>query len=241
MRRERLSGGVWIPNWVRYEHQKRYEFCTQFVRDRVVFDCASGDGTGSRLFARHGARLVLGCDQSPELVGFRGSTVERLFLTRGNAEAIPLRDRSTDVYACLETIEHVENDRALLAEAVRVLKPDGVFICSTPNRSLTNPGSAIWDQPDNPFHLREYSEPELRQLLGEYFGHLTIHGQNPIGRARARLMQRIAERAGRLVAVRLNQLLKLPRLLFDRPQAHRVRQDGELFEYLVVICRSPRI
>lgn len=240
MQRERVASGVWIPRWVRYEHQQRYEFCTQFVAGRVVVDCASGDGTGSRLFSRRGARLVLGCDQAPELLADQMGD-DNLFFAQANADAIPVRDRSADVFVCLETIEHLLHDRALLLEAVRLLKPDGVFICSTPNRTVTNPGTSISDQPFNRFHVREYSEPDLRSLIAEYFDDIAMHGQNRISPARARGMQLIAERAGGMLAVRINQLLKLPRLLFDRSEAHRVQPRGGIFEYLVAVCRSPRV
>ncbi len=47
---------------------------------------------------------------------------------------IPLPDGSADVVVSVETIEHVENPRALVREAVRLLKPGGWLFVTTPNQ-----------------------------------------------------------------------------------------------------------
>ena len=51
--------------------------------------------------------------------------------------AVPIRDdHSFDVIVCFEAIEHIEDQEALLAEVKRLLKPDGLFIVSTPNKAI---------------------------------------------------------------------------------------------------------
>jgi SAM-dependent methyltransferase len=49
-------------------------------------------------------------------------------------ESIPLPAASADIVAALETIEHLENPRAFCRELVRVLKPGGWLVLSTPNQ-----------------------------------------------------------------------------------------------------------
>ena len=50
---------------------------------------------------------------------------------------LPADDASADVAAAVETIEHLENPRALTRELVRLVKPGGWIILTTPNqRSL---------------------------------------------------------------------------------------------------------
>ncbi|MEM4218180.1 MAG: hypothetical protein QXZ09_09170, partial [Candidatus Methanomethylicaceae archaeon] len=71
------------------------------------------------------------------------------------------------------------NPRKLLAEAVRVLKPGGRLIISTPNRTLTNPGRTISDRPFNPFHLREWDMAEFEALLCEFFPQTQMLTQAP--------------------------------------------------------------
>ncbi|HEX9395520.1 MAG TPA: class I SAM-dependent methyltransferase [Burkholderiales bacterium] len=46
---------------------------------------------------------------------------------------LPYADSEFDVVTCSEVIEHLENFRALLREAHRVLKPGGLLVLTTPN------------------------------------------------------------------------------------------------------------
>jgi 2-polyprenyl-3-methyl-5-hydroxy-6-metoxy-1,4-benzoquinol methylase len=47
---------------------------------------------------------------------------------------VALADGSCDVVACVETIEHVENPRALMRELVRLTAPGGWVVVTTPNQ-----------------------------------------------------------------------------------------------------------
>jgi SAM-dependent methyltransferase len=47
---------------------------------------------------------------------------------------IDLPDGYADVVCSLETIEHVENERALMRELVRLAKPGGLIVVTTPNQ-----------------------------------------------------------------------------------------------------------
>lgn len=70
---------------------------------------------------------------------------------------LPFRDASFDWVISFQVIEHIRDDRAFVAEIHRVLRPGGRFLVTTPNApmSLTR----------NPWHVREYTPEELRQLL----------------------------------------------------------------------------
>jgi 2-polyprenyl-3-methyl-5-hydroxy-6-metoxy-1,4-benzoquinol methylase len=70
-------------------------------------------------------------------------------------------DNSFDVVSCVDTLEHVEDYNRFLKELLRVSRR-GVFI-STPNRrpEYTNPDGT----PKNHWHLREWSQAELDQIL----------------------------------------------------------------------------
>jgi len=46
----------------------------------------------------------------------------------------PLRDSCADVVCSIETIEHLENPRALFREIVRLVKPGGLVVVTTPNQ-----------------------------------------------------------------------------------------------------------
>ena len=47
---------------------------------------------------------------------------------------IEFADGSVDIVACVETIEHVENPRALVRELIRLTRPGGLIIVTTPNQ-----------------------------------------------------------------------------------------------------------
>src|SRR5262249_49555732 len=47
---------------------------------------------------------------------------------------VPLPDHAGDVVAAVETIEHLENPRAFLRELVRLTRPGGWVIVTTPNQ-----------------------------------------------------------------------------------------------------------
>jgi 2-polyprenyl-3-methyl-5-hydroxy-6-metoxy-1,4-benzoquinol methylase len=49
-------------------------------------------------------------------------------------EAIPVSSRYADIVAAIETIEHLESPRAFVRELVRVLKPGGWLVVTTPNQ-----------------------------------------------------------------------------------------------------------
>jgi len=59
-----------------------------------------------------------------------------LELVRANLdrEPIPLPNDSADIVVSAETIEHVENPRALMRELVRLLRPGGWVFVTTPNQ-----------------------------------------------------------------------------------------------------------
>jgi SAM-dependent methyltransferase len=245
MAAERLAEGQFVPNWVRNEHLARYQFAMGYVQGKVVVDCACGDGTGSEMYAKAGAAMVHGFDISVEAIESASKTRRQpgLEFFVGEASNLPLAAKTADAYISFETIEHLQDDRGYLKEVVRVLKPDGVFICSTPNRAVTNHGKPITAKPANPFHVREYDPVELLELLQEHFDQIAGFGQNPQWRFAARTMTQLGRFLPGHVAVRIRQLSKLPRLLFDRIAHHHVKPANwslDCCEYLVAVCHKPR-
>src|SRR4030095_3024360 len=88
--------------------------------------------------------------------------------------AVPIPDdHSTDVVVCFEAIEHIEDQDGLLLEVKRLLKPDGLFIVSTPNKAIYHDESHV----DNPFHVKELYFDEFQTLLARYFRHSQFLGQ----------------------------------------------------------------
>lgn len=57
---------------------------------------------------------------------------------RGVGEFLPLRDEAFDAVFCCDVLEHVRDVASVTAEVARVLKPGGVFVFDTINRTWTS-------------------------------------------------------------------------------------------------------
>jgi demethylmenaquinone methyltransferase/2-methoxy-6-polyprenyl-1,4-benzoquinol methylase len=101
----------------------------------TLLDVAGGTGDIARKaldIAGFCARAVI-CDISAEMmeVGRARAQVlgDRLAFVQGNAEALPFATRSFDAYTIAFGIRNVTHIDKALAEAFRVLKPGGRFLC----------------------------------------------------------------------------------------------------------------
>ena len=92
----------------------------------------------------------------------------------GDAQALPLPDRSIELVVSFETIEHVDDPAAFMGEVARVLVPEGIWIVSTPNRPVYSPKGT-----QNPYHRVEFDERELIELLRFRFQAVRIYTQFP--------------------------------------------------------------
>jgi ubiquinone/menaquinone biosynthesis C-methylase UbiE len=242
--RERLSSEAYLPPWTHHEHQARYVFACSYVADAAVLDCACGAGIGSRLFAAAGARRVTGCDRSLAAIREARAAGGPPGLSYGvaDATALPVGSASVEVVVSFETIEHLEDDLAYLREVSRVLSPAGVLLISTPNRRLKNPGRTITDRPVNPFHVREYAPDELSALVTPLFETVQSFGQNAYTPFLPVLLGFLGRLPGRHLAANLYKATKVPWYLRDRAARHAVvpQRPGRHYEYLVLVCRSPR-
>ena len=61
-----------------------------------------------------------------------------------------------------------------ISECNRLLKENGLFICSTNNRNILTAG---WRNPLNPYHTHEFSEKEFSYLLTSHFLNVSFFGQ----------------------------------------------------------------
>ena len=79
-----------------------------------------------------------------------------------------LEDNSYDVVVSFQVIEHIKDDKKYLQEIQRVLKPGGKAIITTPNIKMS--------LSRNPWHIREYTADELKQLASSIFSKVTTRG-----------------------------------------------------------------
>ena len=172
---ERLTAD--IHGQVEIEHYHRYLFARGFCRDRYVLDVASGEGYGAAHLAGV-ARYVVGVEYAGATARNAAENFSRgnLRFIQSDARRLPLADGAVDVATSFETIEHFDRQEEFVAEIRRVLRPEGCFIVSTPDRDIYNPPGS---EP-NPFHVREFSRAEFLDLLHRHFTYVALVRQRPV-------------------------------------------------------------
>jgi ubiquinone/menaquinone biosynthesis C-methylase UbiE len=144
---------------------ERYNFCREYCKGKTVLDIPCGVGWGTSLLK--GSPFMIGVDISSEAIDYAKKHYEnerRKFYV-GNMQSIPLREDSVDVVVCLEGFEHVSKDigARFIKESKRILRLNGLLIMTCP--VLDKHGKST----GNPYHLYEYPENELIEILNKNF------------------------------------------------------------------------
>jgi ubiquinone/menaquinone biosynthesis C-methylase UbiE len=153
------------------EHEERYVFAGQYVAGKDVLDVACGTGVGTSFLHRAGARTAWGLDIDQQAITFAEAMYPECGFARCEATDLCFADDSVDVVISFETLEHLRDEQKFLMECRRVLRPNGLMICSTPNREVFR-----WHRP-NPYHVRELAPREFIGLFGKHFGKLSLFAQ----------------------------------------------------------------
>jgi SAM-dependent methyltransferase len=155
---------------VEAEHLVRYRWAMAFAQGRRVLDAGCGTAYGAAMMAAAGAEHVVGVDRAAAVLAeARGRLGDVVELVEGDVEQLPLEPRSFGLVVCLETLEHLDDAEAAIAELARVVSSDGLVIASSPNRDVYVPG--------NPHHTREFTPTELRAAFEHYFAHVELRRQ----------------------------------------------------------------
>ena len=169
-----LTGERTLPDvpeenyWFR-RHLAVYEWIAERCAGLRVADVACGEGYGADVLARSAADVV-GIDANPEAHEHARLRYRRpnLRFERGLVEEF---EGPCDAVVFLQTIEHVEDPDGLCD---RIAAAAPIAYVSTPNRlTLAPPGA---QKSDNPWHLREYSLGEYRDLLEPHFSRVEVLG-----------------------------------------------------------------
>jgi 2-polyprenyl-6-hydroxyphenyl methylase/3-demethylubiquinone-9 3-methyltransferase len=106
---------------------------------KVIIDVGCGGGLMAEEIARLGAS-VIGVDPSAaslatarEHAAAGGLAID---YRAGSGEHLPAGDACADAVYCVDVLEHVADLDAVIAETARVLKPGGLYLFDTINRTL---------------------------------------------------------------------------------------------------------
>jgi len=169
---ERTLPDVPAENYWFRRHLVVYEWIAKRTGGLRVIDMACGEGYGADLLAGEAAQVV-GVDASPDAHEHARLRYRRanLRFERALVEAFA---EPADAVVFLQTVEHLADPRAALAQFASLVGERGVVYVSTPNvLTLAPPGA---DRSDNPWHVREYRLAEFEQLCRACFTNVELLG-----------------------------------------------------------------
>jgi len=164
---ERTLPGIWHENYWFQRHLAAYQRVLAGGPAGVLLEAGCGEGYGAGMLAER-CDAVVALDYDAATVAHVRLTYPGMPVVRGNLVALPLRERSVDWVVSLQTLEHLWDAHTFVAECVRVLRPGGTLVVSTPNRLTFSPGLGPDDKPANPFHHKEFAPQNLLALLTEH-------------------------------------------------------------------------
>lgn len=158
---ERTLPGVEHENYWFRRHEAAYLALASACPAGRVLDAGCGEGYGAALLAQRAGADVVALDYDPPSLAHVRARYPGTRPVRANLVALPFADASFDAVVSLQVVEHLWDQDRFVAECVRVLRPGGTLVLSTPNRLTFSPPGA----PANPFHARELAPDELRALV----------------------------------------------------------------------------
>jgi len=149
-------------------HAASYRFAETYCRGKKVLDMGCGSGYGTRHICTV-AREAYGFDVAEDAIAYARERYQSANLHYHHSplgSPLPFVDESFDVILSFQVIEHIKDDEAYLLEAQRLLRKGGTFIVITPDRkNRLLPTQKPW----NRWHVREYSQKSLSQLVSRHF------------------------------------------------------------------------
>lgn len=161
------------------EHIARYVFASRYVAGKRVLDAGCGTGYGSAELART-ASSVTGVDLAPDAISFARArySSDRVHFFVSSCNAMPFPANSFDAVVAFEVIEHLAAYREFIEECARVLRHQGLFIVSSPNKRYYAESRA--QEGPNPYHQHEFEPEELLDELRRVFSNARLVLQNRV-------------------------------------------------------------
>jgi len=255
---ERIVPGTAIWEVHLPEHRQRYEFAAAHMPQGAnVLDAGCGVGYGSAILADRGAGRVVAVDLAEDALAIARASFSRPGIRWVREDCQALADAGADgpfdLVVNLENIEHLPDAEAFLRRVVTLLRSDGTFVVSTPDRAgmARLRGLPLDLAPANPHHTREFTTPEFVALLERHFASVVPAWQSydPIERMHyepvlAALWHNPAARLGRWLqrVVRRRPVTRSFDEILPRRAYQLIERDPGpgLAITVLAVCRGPR-
>jgi len=157
---------------------KAWELCHD---SETILDVCCGNGL---FFLNEGAnkRLLVGIDKSEELLReakkiFQDNSIEGISLIRGDAFQLPFKPETFDRVVCINTLLNIASldaIEALLAELMRICKPNGRLLVEIRNQSNPYIRLKYWMHARRQkFPVRTYKVEDISDIFKRHAFHCT--------------------------------------------------------------------
>lgn len=153
-------------------HFSAYRFAKDYASNKQILDIGCGEGYGTHYLSGF-AREAVGVDYDEPIINYAKNKYqkENLSFYCLDIKSLSTLKNKFDIIYAFQVIEHLREPDKFLRDVNNLLKEDGIFICSTPNKLDASPNSAI---PLNRFHVKEYLFEEFKELMGNHFSGVEI-------------------------------------------------------------------
>jgi len=198
-----------------YDRLTRYRFAQRYVEGKSVALVSCQDaGHGDQLLVETSESVVRMPDPSQDLgtVVYPTSDVPEKAV---NLPEPPCADDPFDVVVAFEAVEYLEYPEALIREAKRVLKRDGLLIISAPDKQ------AYYNERNytDPAHKTKMYVAEFRKMLERHFARVLVYRQ---GAAAGDLIHRDSGDLSAIAVESAAFVSDKPRFSLEPPTSHFV-------------------
>jgi len=147
------------------------KLAAQYSQDKKVLDVGCGTGCAAQAMSA-GAREVVAIEPDTATLDWaqENRAAENILYLNKLSGELDYRDYF-DLVTNIDVIEHVRDYRGLIEDVVRMLKPGGRLLLTTPNRLRDNPPKL---RPVYPYHVQEFSPSDLYFILNMYFDEVRL-------------------------------------------------------------------